>query len=411
MERVIIHSDMNSCYASIECSLNPELRGKPVAVGGSVEDRHGIILAKSEEAKKCGVKTGEVIWQAKQKCPDLIVIPPHFDQYVKYSNLAHKIYLRYTDKIEPMGLDEAWCDITGSIKVFGSAEIICREIRESFKSELGITVSIGLSFNKTFAKLGSDLAGRDEVCEISKDNFKEKVWPLPVRALYGIGPKTGAKLNSYGINTVGQLAACSQEWLRLTFGVAGEDMWKKANGFDFSGVLTSGQYVPVKSIGHGITCTVDLKDNDEVWKVMLSLSQNVSKRLREARLEANGVQIAVRDNHLVTRQFQCATPYETQSAKEIAVTAIDLFRKNYKWNSDVRSVTVTAINLQQEDTPVQLELTRDYKRHENQKKLDDAVMDLRRRFGEKAVFNCCLMTEEKMPQNKEKVPLPFIRHR
>lgn len=412
VERIIIHSDMNSCYASIECSLNPSLKGKPVAVGGNEEDRHGIILAKSEEAKKCGIKTGEVIWQAKQKCPDLIVIPPHFDQYMKYSDLAHEIYSRYTDKIEPMGLDEVWCDLTGSIKMFGSAERIVEEIRESFKAELGVTVSIGLSFNKTFAKLGSDLAGRDECYEISKENYKEKVWSLPVRALFGIGAKTGAKLNSYGINTVGQLAECSPEWLKLIFGVVGEDMWLKANGLDTSRVMTAGYKVPIKSIGHGITCTADLVDTDEVWKVMLSLSQNVSKRLKKVGLEATGVQISIRDNQLITRQFQCSTPFETQSATEIAKTALELFRKNYNWTYDIRSVTVTAISLQSENSPVQLELTGDYKKHEKQKILDDTVMDLRRRFGEKAVFNCCLMTENKLPKkSSEKIPLPFMRYR
>ncbi len=411
MERVIIHSDMNSCYASIECSLNPELRGKAVAVAGSVEDRHGIILAKSEEAKKYGVKTGEVIWQAKQKCPDLIVVPPHFDQYIKYSDLAHEIYSRYTDTIEPMGLDEVWCDLTGSIRMFGSVDAIVNEIRESFKSELGVTVSIGVSFNKTFAKLGSDLAGRDESFRITKANFKEKVWPLPVRAMFGIGPQTGKKLNSYGINTLGQLAECSPQWLKLIFGVCGEEMYNKANGLDFSPVVSQDMYPAVKSVGHGITCTADLVDSEEVWKVFLSLSQDISKRLKAAGLEARGVQISVRDNQLVSRQFQCSTPFETQSAVEIAETAFALFQKNYTWLYDIRSVTVTAINLQSENCPVQLEMTGDYKKHEKQKKIDDAVMDIRRRFGEKAVFNCCLMTEEKLPENKGKVPAPFMRHR
>ena len=188
MERIIIHSDMNSCYASIECSLNPELKGKPVAVGGSVEDRHGIILAKTAEAKRYGVATGEAIWQAKRKCPDLIVVPPHFDIYAKYSAYARDIYRRFTDKIEPMGLDEAWCDITGSILLFGSVENITDQIREAFKSELGITVSVGVSYNKIFAKLGSDFAGIDEVVTITKENYKNIVWPLPVSAYLVAAP-------------------------------------------------------------------------------------------------------------------------------------------------------------------------------------------------------------------------------
>lgn len=178
MKRIIIHSDMNSCYASIECSLNPDLKGKAVAVGGSVENRHGIILAKTPEAKKYGVKTGEAIWQAKRKCPDLIVVEPHFDIYAKYSRLAKEIYRRYTDRIEPMGLDEAWCDITGSILAFGSVQNITDEIRRAFREELGITVSIGVSYNKIFAKLGSDLAGCDEVVTITEENYKDIVWPL-----------------------------------------------------------------------------------------------------------------------------------------------------------------------------------------------------------------------------------------
>ncbi len=284
MERVIIHSDMNSCYASIECSLNPELKGKAVAVGGSVEDRHGIILAKTEQAKMCGVKTGEPIWQAKNKCPDLIVVRPHFESYLKYFSLAHDIYARYTDKIEPMGLDEAWCDLTGSIRLFGSAERIVDEIRESFKDELGLTVSVGISYNKIFAKLGSDLAANDSVYRITQEDYREKVWGLPAGAMMGVGRRTGARLASYGIKTIGDVACTSPEWLAKVFGAAGREMWIFANGLDSSRVMTGGYCPPVKSIGHGITCTADLVCTEEVWKVFLALSQDVSKRLRNASL-------------------------------------------------------------------------------------------------------------------------------
>ncbi len=412
MERVIIHSDMNSCYASIECSLNPELKGKPVAVGGSVEERHGIILAKTAEAKAYGVVTGEPVWQAKQKCPDLIVVKPHFDRYLKYFRLAHEIYARYTDKIEPMGLDESWCDLTGSIMLFGSAERIVNEIRESFKNELGITVSVGISYNKIFAKLGSDLADNDGIYEITKDNYKEKVWILPAGAMMGVGRKTAKKLSSYGIKTIGDIALSSPLWLERIFGIQGNEIWAFANGFDTSRVMPDGYSAPIKSIGHGITCTADLVSADEVWKVFLSLSQNVSKRLREAGLSAGGVQISVKDNKLLSRQFQCEIPFLTQSATEIAQTAIDLFSKNYNWNYDVRAVSVRAINLKNETEPVQLSFYDDYRKHEKQKKIDDAVMDLRRRFGENAVFNCCLLTENKIPgHNKDKVPLPMRMYR
>ncbi len=409
MKRIIIHSDMNSCYASIECSLNPDLKGKAVAVGGSVENRHGIILAKTPEAKKYGVTTGEAIWQAKRKCPDLIVVEPHFDIYAKYSRLAKDIYRRFTDRIEPMGLDEAWCDITGSILMFGSVQNITDEIRRAFREELGITVSIGVSYNKIFAKLGSDLAGCDEVVTITEENYKDVVWPLPVGAIMGVGKNTAAKLGSYGIKTVGDLACRPPEWLRLVFGVHGEDMWRYANGFDISGVAPDGYEREVKSIGHGITCKADLVSDDEVWKVFLALSQNVSKRLKNEKLEATAVQIGIRDNELTNLQCQGELRIPTQSAIEISKKALELFKKNYNWRRDVRALTVRAINLQQENTPLQLDLSGEYKKSEKQKKIDDTVMSLRERFGSSAVFNCCLMTEAKAPDMEgKKSPLPVI---
>lgn len=408
MERIIIHSDMNSCYASIECSLNPELKGKPVAVGGSVEDRHGIILAKTAEAKKFGVTTGEAIWQAQRKCPDLIVVPPHFDIYAEYSALARDIYRRYTDEIEPMGLDEAWCDITGSILLFGSAKNITNGIRKAFKEELGITVSIGVSFNKIFAKLGSDLAGTDEVVTITKENYKDVVWPLEVGAIMGVGRKTAEKLRSYGISTVGDLAVRDIKDLHFLLGVVGDDLWRYANGYDDSRVMKDGYMRDVKSIGHGVTCREDLINDEEVWLGFLKLCQDISRRLRKEKLAARGVQIAVRDSFLMTKQFQCETVYPTQSATEIAKTAFKLFKDNYRWRNNVRALSVRAINLCDEDAPVQLDLSGEYKQHDRQKSIDDATFMLREKFGSDAVFNCSVMMEKKMPDMQgKKSPLPI----
>ena len=408
MERIIIHSDMNSCYASIECSLNPELKGKPVAVGGSVEDRHGIILAKTAEAKKFGVTTGEAIWQAQRKCPDLIVVPPHFDIYAEYSALARDIYRRYTDEIEPMGLDEAWCDITGSILLFGSAENITDGIRKAFKEELGITVSIGVSFNKIFAKLGSDLAGTDEVVTITKENYKDVVWPLDVGAIMGVGRKTAEKLRNYGISTVGDLAVRDIKDLHFLLGVVGDDLWRYANGYDDSRVMKDGYMRDVKSIGHGVTCREDLINDEEVWLGFFKLCQDISRRLRKEKLAARGVQIAVRDSFLMTKQFQCETVYPTQSATEIAKTAFKLFKDNYRWRNNVRALSVRAINLCDEDAPVQLDLSGEYKQHDRQKSIDDATFMLREKFGSDAVFNCSVMMEKKMPDMEgKKSPLPI----
>lgn len=408
MERIIIHSDMNSCYASIECSLNPELKGKPVAVGGSVEDRHGIILAKTAEAKRFGVTTGEAIWQAQRKCPDLIVVPPHFDIYAKYSNLARDIYRRYTDLIEPMGLDEAWCDITGSLLLFGSVENITDGIRKAFREELGITVSIGVSYNKIFAKLGSDLAGIDEVVTITKENYKDVVWPLKAGSIMGIGRNTEKKLKGYGIHTVGDLAKTDSEWLRLVFGVVGEDMWRYANGYDNSRVMPDNYKREIKSIGHGVTCREDLTNDEEVWLAFLGLSQDVSRRLKAEKLMASSVQIAVRDTMLITKQFQCESDFPTQSATDIAKTALMLFKENYQWRSNVRALSVRAINLINEDAPLQLDLSGAYKQRDKQRVIDDTVLSLRERFGKDAAFNCCSMLENKMPDMQgKKLPLPI----
>lgn len=392
--------------------LNPSLKGKPVAVGGSAESRHGIILAKSQEAKRCGVKTGEALWEARQKCRDLIIIEPHFDEYMKYSEFAHEIYRRYTDLIEPFGLDECWLDVSASSAAFGDGERIAQEIRETVKFELGLTVSIGVSFNKIFAKLGSDIKKPDAVTCIGKEGFKEQIWTLPASDLLGVGRSTTKKLENYGIFTIGQLAKTDLSFLRRVFGKCGEQLWVYANGLDASRVKPDGYSRIVKSVGHGITCIADLVNADEVWKVFLQLSQDVSRRLKEQSLSAKGVQISVKDNQLISRQFQMILPLATQSAIELAKAAIELFNSNYKWNFDVRAVTVRAINLQEADSPSQLDLFNDWSKHDKQEKIDNAVMDIRRRFGKQAIFNCCLMQEKKIPHHKPEIsvmPSPMFK--
>ena len=209
----ILHSDLNCFYASVETMLDPSLRGKAVAVCGCTEDRHGIVLAKSELAKKAGVKTGMVNWEAKQCCRDLIIVPPQYDQYLKYSKLTQAIYQRYTDMVEPFGMDECWLDVTGSRCVCGDARTIAENIRCSVKEELGLTVSIGVSFNKVFAKLGSDLKKPDAITEISPESYKEKVWPLPCSDMIYCGPATTKKLAQYGIHTIGEVAGCDPLFL------------------------------------------------------------------------------------------------------------------------------------------------------------------------------------------------------
>lgn len=291
VKRVIIHSDINNCYASIERQLNPSLVGKPIAVCGAAEERHGIVLAKSYEAKAFGVQTGEAIWQAKNKCHNLIIVSPHYDKYVQYSRLAHEIYKKYTPLIEPYGLDECWLDVSGSVELFGSGEEIAAEIHRRFKEELGLTVSCGVASNKIFAKLGSDMKKPDATTVIPEEGFQELVWPLPVSDLWGVGRQTTKKLDSYCINTIGALAKTNLQFLQERFGVAGTQLWLYANGRDTSRVARYGYIAPIKSIGHGATTAKDMESDEEVWRTILDLTQEIGYKLKKNHLAARGIQL------------------------------------------------------------------------------------------------------------------------
>ena len=411
MARAILHSDMNAFYVSVEMMLNPELKGKAVAVCGSTENRHGIVLAKSELAKKAGVKTGMVNWEARQVCPNLIMVPPQYEQYLKYSKLAHEIYYRYTDLVEPFGMDECWLDITGS-KVYGTPSQIAEKIRKATREELGLTVSIGVSFNKIFAKLGSDMKKPDAITEITEDNFKEKVWPLPASDLLYVGPATERKLSRIGIQKIGDLARLSPNLLKNMFGVKVLDLWAYANGKDESRVMHKDFVSPVKSIGHGITCAADLENDEEVWRVILELTQDISHKLRLHSLVARTVQVSVRDKSLGVRQFQCRLPFLTQLPDEIAKTAFRAFRENYKWASSVRSITVRAIELQSRNIPRQYSLFEDESKIEARERLQDTIEDIRRRFGKHSIINASVMGDLKLPAKRDhEVIIPGAMYR
>jgi DNA polymerase-4 len=397
--RVILHSDMNCFYASVEMMLNPRLRGKPVAVCGSTEDRHGIVLAKSQLAKQAGVKTGMVNWEAKRCCPGLIVVPPQYDQYLKYSKLARAIYGRFTDQVEPYGMDECWLDVTGSGYAGGNGMEIAEKIRRTVREELGLTVSIGVSFNKIFAKLGSDLKKPDAITEISEENFREKIWPLPASDLLYVGPRTNEKLAKYGIHTIGQLAGTDPDFLRRLLGVRGLDLWRYAAGRDESRVMHQDFVSPVKSIGHGITCTADLNNNEEVWKVMLELSQDVGHRLRVHGLDATGVQIAIRSNELWGKQYQAHFQAATRSPRDLANLGRKLFEQEYQWSTPVRAVCIRAIDLVPHGQPTQMNLFVDQKRLDRRDQLDDAIEAIRRRFGKRSIIQAAVMGDLKMPND------------
>lgn len=411
MKRAILHSDLNSFYASVEMMLDPSLRGKAVAVCGSTEDRHGIVLAKSDKAKKAGVKTGMVNWEARQLCKDLIVVPPQYDQYLKYSKLTQAIYQRYTDLIEPFGMDECWLDVTASEKMYGDAMTIAEDIRRSVRDELGLTVSIGVSYNKIFAKLGSDMKKPDAITEIREDTYKDKVWPLDCSEMIYCGRATTAKLAKYGIHTIGDVAKTDPDFLHRLLGINGVALWRYANGTDSSRVMHKDFVSPVKSIGHGITCVADLENNEEVFKVMLALCQDIGHRLRLHGLSARGVQIHLRGNDLFGSQFQCKLPFKTQLPSEIGGAAFRLFKDKYRWTSKVRAVTVRAIDLVPQNEADQLSVFVDYQKLSRREKLEDTIEELRSRFGKHAITYGILMGDLKMPDDgRHSVKMPGLMY-
>lgn len=392
MGRAILHIDMNSCYASIECLHHPEIRHLPVAVGGDVEARHGIILAKNELAKRAGVKTGEALWQAKQKCPDLVIVPPHYQLYLRFSRMARAIYAEYTDLIEPFGLDEAWIDVTGS-GVFGDAVEIAETIRNRVKFELGITVSIGVSFNKIFAKLGSDYKKPDAVTVFGKDDYREKVWPLPVEELLYVGPATTRKLRARSIRTIGDLAQTDPSLLHSWLGKMGYVLHAFANGNDPSPVAPLGEEAIIKSIGNSTTTPRDLTCEEDVNIIFYVLAESVAARMRENGFRAKTVQISLRDTDLFSFERQCKLESPSCLASELHDAGMRLLRDHYHFRKPLRSVGIRGMDLVPIQTAMQLNFFEDPVRREKRERLEVAVDELRRRFGHAAVSRAVTMCD------------------
>ena len=409
---IILHSDLNNFYASVECVLNPSLANEYVAVCGSEEDRHGIVLAKNEKAKKCGVMTGEPIWKAKQKCPQLITVMPHFDKYKKYSEAVKEIYKDYTDRVESFGPDECWLDVSKSTKLFGSGKEIAEKIRKRVKAETGLTVSVGVSFNKVFAKLGSDMKKPDAVTVIEKDNFKEKVWGLDVGCLMGVGRACENKLRQYKIMTIGDLANTPPEFLKKIFGKNGEWMWICANGKESSAVCHTDYHALAKSIGRGVTCRENLFEKEMVRRVIYKLCLSVEDALREERLLAMSVSVAIKNNLLETKQFCKALDSPTHSAYEIAKAAFKLFDEKYQNGGRlcVRSISVRAINLTSEDSAIQTSFFDKPSGREKMEIFEKTFCELKKKYGNEVINYASLMGDLKFPKNSPPKPsLPSFR--
>lgn len=380
-KRVILHSDINACYATIEHLHRPELNGKPLAVGGDPEARHGIILTADYIAKKYGVKTGMALWQAKQVCPELNIVSPRMDLYLRFSRMAHEIYGEYTDLQEPYGVDESWLDVTASSSLKGDGYKIAKEISNRMKSELGITVSIGVSFNKIFAKLGSDYKKPDAITTMYEDEFKSKAWELPASDLLYVGRSTNQKLARFGIKTIGDLAQTDEHLLMSQLGKMGGIFWAFANGYDDSPVKMEHTHAPIKSIGNSTTTPRDLETDEDVKIVLYILAESVAARLRDNGFKCRVVEISVRDNELYSFTRQHKIDHATNITGEIATEAYRIFKENYNWRKPIRSVGVRGADLVNDNYWEQMDLFSSVEQREKQMKLDDAVDTIRRRFG------------------------------
>lgn len=385
MSRVILHCDCNSFFASVECFFNPKLKDLPMAVCGDDQNRHGIILAKNEIAKKYGVKTAETIVKAKEKCPNLVLVKSHYSAYREFSKRVNEIYLRYTDFVEPFGIDESWLDVTNSQKIFGSGYEIAQRIRREVREEIGITVSIGVSFNKVFAKLGSDYKKPNAVTVINEENFKRIVFPLEVSSLLYVGRRCAASLKDMGIHTIGELAKFRQDILSSKLGKMGVLLHDYANGLDDSPVVKWGEQEDIKSIGNGMTFRRDLSGEDDIKTAVTALSDTVSERMRRYGVKCTTLAVQVKnpDFKVVSKQSTLRNP--TNTSAQIRLKALELIKGIWGFRAPIRSITITGTGLIGDDGQSQVSLFDDDNIALKQGDIDKTMDKIRQKYGHGAI--------------------------
>jgi DNA polymerase-4 len=398
MNRVILHIDLNNFYASVECLYNPEIRDRPVAVCGSQSTRHGIVLAKNNLAKKFGVMAGDAVWEARAKCPGLVVVRPSYMRYLRFSMLARKIYENYTNLIEAFGIDENWLDVTESTKLFGSGESIADALRKRVRNELGVTASVGVSFNKVFAKLGSDMKKPDATTVISEENYREKIWGLPVGDMIYVGPSTRRKLTNIGIRTIGELAGAPPRFLEGHFGQWGRTLWIFANGYDESPVTRLDFQPGIKGIGNSLTTPHDLRTNDDVKILTYVLADSVAERLRRHQLKGRTVQVYIRSNDLSSIERQGQLSQYTCTSSDIAEKALEIFSRSWDWSKTIRTLGIRVTGVVMKDDCGQISLFDDDRRLRREQ-LETSIDSIRRRFGHYSVQRGLLINSNGLNAN------------
>ena len=403
-KRIILHCDCNGFYASCECALRPELSRVPMAVGGDPKSRHGVILAKNELARRKGVQTAETIWQARSKCPDLVLVPPRHGVYREFSRRVNAIYEQYTDLVEPFSIDESFLDVTGSLHLFAAsgrelADLLRRRVRE----EIGLTISVGVSFCKLFAKMGSDYRKPDATTVLTRENFRQILYPLPVSALLFVGKAAAAKLERLGVRTIGDLAARSREAIEGVLGKTGGQLWDQARGLDESPVLPAHQSGMPKSIGRGMTFKRNLLGQEEVRVGVERLADEVAARLRAQELKARTVQLSLKSPSLKVIQRQKPLPAPSFLFREIADAAFQLYQASWAEDAPIRALTVTAQNLVPAEQAVeQMDLLGvQSRRREKLGKLEQAIYALRQRYGDESIGPAATFEHELFAQEAE----------
>jgi len=389
MKRTILHCDCNSFFASVETVFRPELKNVPMAVAGSSDMRHGIILAKNELAKKYNIKTAETVWQARRKCPDLVLVPPHHKEYSVFSKKVNEIYLRYTDLVEPFGIDESWLDVSSCINTFGSGFDIAEKLRETVKNELGLTISVGVSFNKVFAKLGSDYKKPDAVTVIDEENYRDIVYPLPASDLLFVGRRTANTLEKMGIRTIGELAGIEEEKLVNIFGKQGRMLSLYSKGEDDSPVLPYDSDSDIKSVGNGMTFKHDITNEDELRIGVIALSDMIAGRMRKYGVKCSTLQVTLKDPDFHSVQRQMILDEPTYLSKDIVKATSAIISKELVSGSPVRAMTITGVNLVDADEGEQMSLFVEEDAVETRakiEKLERSVDDIRKRFGSGSVI-------------------------
>lgn len=392
--RTVLHVDLNNFYASVETIIDPSLKGDFLGVTGNIESRHGVILAKSESAKKAGVKTGMTVHEALKICPELKLVEAKHDRYVKYSEIVRNIYRRYTDVIEPFGIDECWLDCTSTVKMFGGGEKIANDIRETVKRETGLTVSVGVSFNKVFAKLGSDMKKPDAVTVISPENFKEKVWGLPVENLLFVGKSTLEKLKKYNIATIGDLAAVDEKFLTDKFGKWGATLKIYAEGLDDTPVMKDNESDEIKSVGNSITSYRDLVNMEDAKLVFSVLAASVSRRLISYNVgKACGISVYVRDNELNSITRSARLPYPTVLEDDFCAAAEKLLENSYDFKKPIRTLGLTVSGFTEKSYE---QLTVYDKEYRKKLSLQLAVNAINEKYGKKSVMKGIVYKDKKL---------------